>query len=327
MGISLRTHKVLWGRPGGRCAICKRLLVLDAGVGGDDLSIIGDEAHIIGRKETFTRGDYDSLTPEERDEYANLILLCKNDHKLIDDQPAQYTVERLHQIKTEHETEIRTGWTSDDERHQQDDEIYASYIDDWAKRSELDRWVAISSWLDSDDAPMVSKAWYDSARDVGPWVLSRIWPGRYRRLEEALVNYAHVLRDMLEVFNRHIDQEYHATDWLRTRKFYQTDEWDQAKYFALGKKYDDHVTLVCDLFLELTRAANYVCDYVRECLSRRFRLREGALLARCNVGFALKTEFLRPEYRGAERVERPYPGLKGFLEARYTRDVFINPNS
>lgn len=291
------------------------------------MSVIGDEAHIIARKETFTRGDYDSLAPEERDRYGNLILLCKNDHKLIDDQPAQYTVEHLRQIKTEHEEHIRANWGSNEDRHQQDDETYASYIDEWVTRSDLDHWDVISSWLASGDAPMVAKAWYDSARDVGPWLLSRIWPGRYRRLEDALVNYRHVLRDMLGVFNRHVDPDYHAAEWLCTRKFYQIDEWDQARYSALAKKYDDHVTLVCDLFLELTRAANYVCDYVRECLFRGFRLQEGALLVvRDSGGFELKTEYLRPEYRGDERIEKPYPGLKGFLKARYTRDVFINPN-
>jgi hypothetical protein len=36
-------------------------------------SVVGDEAHIIARKESFTRGDYDSMSPEERDQYANLI--------------------------------------------------------------------------------------------------------------------------------------------------------------------------------------------------------------------------------------------------------------
>jgi hypothetical protein len=37
------------------------------------------------------------------DGYENLILLCKVDHKRVDDQPGEYTKERLHEIKAQHE--------------------------------------------------------------------------------------------------------------------------------------------------------------------------------------------------------------------------------
>src|SRR5215475_5633875 len=107
MGISLKTHKILWARSGNMCAICKNELIVDSIDLNDDPSVTGDEAHIIARKETFTRGDYDSLTPEQRDHYSNLILLCKTHHKQIDDQPAHYTVERLREIKSTHEREVK----------------------------------------------------------------------------------------------------------------------------------------------------------------------------------------------------------------------------
>ena len=53
MGISLRTHKILWGRSGGKCAICKNELLIDPTTSKDVESIVGDEAHIIARKESF----------------------------------------------------------------------------------------------------------------------------------------------------------------------------------------------------------------------------------------------------------------------------------
>ena len=37
------------------------------------------------------------------DTYGNLIVLCKNHHKTIDDLPEEYTVDRLKNIKAEHE--------------------------------------------------------------------------------------------------------------------------------------------------------------------------------------------------------------------------------
>src|SRR5436189_35205 len=43
MGISLKTHKLLWAHSGGKCAICKNLLIVDPADLNDDPSIVGDE--------------------------------------------------------------------------------------------------------------------------------------------------------------------------------------------------------------------------------------------------------------------------------------------
>jgi hypothetical protein len=59
-----------------------------------------------------------------------------------------------------------------------------------------------------------------------------------------------------------------------------------------------------DLGLELTRAANYICDKVRQYIDPVFRLHEGvALLGSWN-------DPLRTEYQGDERISYPYTGLK-----------------
>ena len=79
--------------------------------------------------------------------------------------------------------------------------------------------------------------------------------------------------------------------------------------------------------MELTRAINYIFDMVRKYLLHSFRLHEGALMVeRDGVGFDMHTEHLRPEYRGGERTDRPYPGLQDFLKVRYTRDFFLRPD-
>jgi hypothetical protein len=43
------------------------------------------------------------IKPEEVDDYRNLILLCQTHHKEIDDQPQEYTIENLREIKRKHE--------------------------------------------------------------------------------------------------------------------------------------------------------------------------------------------------------------------------------
>ncbi|WP_369391542.1 HNH endonuclease signature motif containing protein [Streptomyces sp. CG1] len=68
---------------------------------GDRESVVGDEAHIVAQS---GKGPRAGLIPDgEVDRYENLILLCKVHHKLIDDQPAAYTVERLREMKRAHE--------------------------------------------------------------------------------------------------------------------------------------------------------------------------------------------------------------------------------
>lgn len=98
MAISDKTRKILWARAGGRCSKCRISLVTE-GTDTDDPSVIGQEAHIISEAPTGPRHadlpDYDI--------YDNLLLLCGNDHKPADEQWRHYTVEKLRQIKGEHE--------------------------------------------------------------------------------------------------------------------------------------------------------------------------------------------------------------------------------
>ncbi len=103
MSILLKTHKLLWGRSGNKCAIpeCRNDLIADE-TETDDESIIGDEAHIVARNSDGPRGISD-MTSDERDKYDNLILLCRKHHKIVDDQPNYYTVEKLKEIKQQHE--------------------------------------------------------------------------------------------------------------------------------------------------------------------------------------------------------------------------------
>lgn len=324
MGISLKTHKILWVRSGGKCAICKNDIVIDPAGFDDDPSIIGDEAHIIAQSKSFTRGDYESLSTEERNHYSNLILLCKNHHKQIDDQPGTYTVDKLREIKAQHEAEVKKHWSDEDQRKQDDELIYASYVDKWASMAGLDNWRETCLCFDT---PTFSKVWYDNQKEFLIWIIARIWPDLHPSIEAALHNYKAVLQDLLNIFDQHIDFDRKDGEFLHTRKFYKIREWDAVRYHRLLKEYTEHTNLVEDLFFELTRAANYICDKVRQTIFKGYRLEEGALLIeRHNVGYEMKTEWVRVEYKGEERTESPYPGLKEFKKIRYsTRDYALDP--
>ncbi len=101
--IPRKEQKILCLKSGNRCALpdCHRVLVID-GTQNDRESIIGVMAHIKGENPTAARYDPD-MADKERNSYPNLLMICANCHKVIDDQPKTYTVERLSQIKAEHE--------------------------------------------------------------------------------------------------------------------------------------------------------------------------------------------------------------------------------
>lgn len=99
MNISDKVRKDLWAKSGNRCAICHKELF--SCIDKDDFNI-GEECHIVSSQPNGPRhidnyGDYDS--------FDNIILLCRNHHKEIDD-PANinlYSVDKLIEIKKQHE--------------------------------------------------------------------------------------------------------------------------------------------------------------------------------------------------------------------------------
>jgi hypothetical protein len=102
--ITDKTRKILWGRSGNRCAICKHELIIGATV-KDSEAIVGDECHIVSHELNGPR--FDPTYPNDKlDSYDNLILLCRVHHKMIDDQSIAYTADILHQMKNDHEVMI-----------------------------------------------------------------------------------------------------------------------------------------------------------------------------------------------------------------------------
>ncbi|MGW5879991.1 HNH endonuclease [Nocardiopsis terrae] len=99
MAISERTRKIIWIEAGGRCSICRRHL-LNHGSSSADPSVFGEEAHIVGRGANGPRAG--GLDAKLIDGHDNLILLCSEHHKQIDDQVADFPVARLRKIKEDH---------------------------------------------------------------------------------------------------------------------------------------------------------------------------------------------------------------------------------
>lgn len=99
MSISSKDRKMLWGRAASKCSICRRDLVIEPKK--DDHVVVGEECHIIASSNNGPRGGED--WPKDLDHYTNLILLCSEHHKIIDDKPDLFSSEKLRSLKSDHE--------------------------------------------------------------------------------------------------------------------------------------------------------------------------------------------------------------------------------
>jgi hypothetical protein len=108
MAFSDKTIKLLWGNAAGRCSFpgCGRRLSLPES-GKTAPHIIGEMAHIRGEEPGAPRHD-PAQSEAQRNDYANLILLCPTDHTIIDktENMATYTVNMLMNIKLQHERDV-----------------------------------------------------------------------------------------------------------------------------------------------------------------------------------------------------------------------------
>lgn len=95
---SEKTVKKLFALSGNICAFpgCPSPIVESAG------TISGQICHIKAKSKGGPRFDAQQ-SENERHDFANLILLCGQHHKVIDDQPDIYTPDVLSEMKTVHE--------------------------------------------------------------------------------------------------------------------------------------------------------------------------------------------------------------------------------
>lgn len=80
------------------------VLVREGEVGGG-LTILGEESHIVSPAPTGPRAG--AAHVDDVDGYDNLILLCPNDHRIVDTLVDDYPPDRLRSVKRAHEEWVR----------------------------------------------------------------------------------------------------------------------------------------------------------------------------------------------------------------------------
>lgn len=282
--------------------------------------MVGEEAHIASKRPNGPRYD-DLLAMDRRDFFENLLLLCNRCHKIVDDQERTYTAAVLRRLKKEHEDEVRGSLSAEDAAKNHHDIVYADYIEHWEQACDLDCWSAWTSYLLCADAPSMRVAHKDQLVELRRYLMNRVWPHRYSDLERGFELFRRILDDLLKEFLSRSTYYGVQNENIVTEKFYKTRGWlEQEEYRKSLDAYVFHTDTLRDLTLELTRAANYISDLIREHLLPEYRVAHGRLTVSVGPFEDMTGKVFVPEYSCLERTRINYEGLKSFLDCRSSRD-------
>lgn len=105
--IPLNTTRQLWAQCGGFCQnpTCNKPLFVQV---TDTLVSIANVAHIIGLGGAGPRSDHELAEHIDRDGSANLLMLCLECHKVVDELEKTFTVEEMQSWKTVHAHRIKS---------------------------------------------------------------------------------------------------------------------------------------------------------------------------------------------------------------------------
>ena len=319
MGITSKTRKMLWGKSGNRCAMpdCKKELVVNISEINNH-SIIGEECHIIAQSPDGPRGN-ENFDINKIDDYDNLILMCGEHHTIIDDKSnlALFTVEKLQNMKKEHENWVFSKFTFEDRKKLDDDLFYSEYIDNWAKFIYLNHWKEWTYYLLNSDRPSLYSKVNDNLEQLIEYDFTRLWPQRYIELENSFFNFHGIVKDFIFLFHSH---SICSGTFYNTEKFHKK-EWheDQRVFYKLYEEYEFHILLVQDLVLELTRSVNQICNLIRHYIDPKFRIKEGKIIVQTgdflDENMEICSQILYPTYS----LNQLYQGLESFKEDRITR--------
>ncbi len=319
MPFSESVKVMLYARSGNRCAFpgCSIALVFTLKESGAVVNF-GKAAHIVAESPKGPRGR-SKMSLAERNSCENGIVFCTPHHTdVVDKFPERFTVQELVKWKRGHEKKYGNISSAIGKRAPLLS-IYAEYTDKWVDLALLDGWLTWTAPMLRAGAHYMSFAVYYNYIELCSWLATRVWPGKLRALEKAFENFRHVASDLIFTFDKHADANGNV---LRTHRFY--DGYRGRHSHQLKKAIDQfeyHTALLEDLTLELTRAANLICDRVRESVDAQFRVEEGRLIVESGIYPDLELHRHVVQYAARELKAHPYPGLEEFMKIREQRDL------
>lgn len=268
---------MLWGRAAGMCSFpgCGTKVTQDKKLATDSFPL-GEQAHIIGLTKASPRGK-SNLTKKERNSYFNLILLCPNHHTLIDKDPDDYTIEKLHYFKDQHEYFVEHKFSeSKDSLKTAQSIIYADLIDATVEACQLDSWTkwasrAVSTNMNWDEDS------HNRLFDFYNKMIGAIWPKTFPELECALKKLTYEIWQAINTFVEHCNSSKTKDGILVEERFYKSRGWieDNNEYQELFKEYEAWQSSCQNHVIEATKAVNWLADVVRRDINPLFFATKG----------------------------------------------------
>lgn len=298
MKIKEKDIKLLWGRSGNRCSICKIELSSDNKTSTKDYPL-GEQAHIVAEEVDGPRG-VSQLTLPERNSYSNLILLCPTHHTVIDKDPEFYPIEKLQLIKTEHELSVKEKLSNTvDLTNEVNNLIYASLVDIIVGCLDIDQWDAWSSQLLSTNHNMeyVRK---QCIVDLQIKVSKVLWPGKYPELEESIKLLSKLFGNVLGKYLEHAEIKSGGDfSGIRFYKFfYDKGEPIVSKKVAEYNDWEEDLSITMH---EATKSLNLFADMVRKYINPFFYITEGKFMLSEGPFEDLEYKFYIPEFIQKEK--------------------------
>lgn len=299
MAIKNKDIKLLWGRSGNRCALCRTELTQDA-LAVSAAFTLGEQAHIVGEKENAARGK-SPLSTEERDSYHNLILLCPNHHTEIDKNEKDWPIERLHQLKSTHELWVTETLSETIDHVKLAHQAATSAIIDAAvERCQLEKWQDWTSFALSPNQRW-QKQMPNALFEFRQQVIAAIWPREFEELQRAATTLSILLHRAAQEFMEHSDDagEYYMVDRFYRRPARNPD------YDSDLEEFEQWQERCYSLIEESTKAANWFADVVRRDINPMFFAVKGKFLIIQGPYGDLSFRTSLPEYTDAEKANLP----------------------
>jgi hypothetical protein len=272
MGLSEKDIKLLWSRSAGRCSFlgCGMKLSQDKALSSASYPV-GEQAHIVGEKEDSPRGR-SNLSPDERNSYYNRILLCPTHHIIVDKDVEYFSIERLHQIKDQHELWVDMNFsTKQDKKEMANYMVYADLIDSAVSNCRFEEWERWASAACSTTMTWDLDA-HEKTMDFYKKVVCTVWPNAIPELECAIRRLASSMMGGVETFYEHCEEK---RGKVREQRFYHIDEWNEKLYNELLEEYNTWKTKCEEYVYDATKAANWIAEIVRREINPAFFVTAG----------------------------------------------------
>jgi hypothetical protein len=242
--------------------------------------VIGENCHIVAKRKKEARA-ISVLTPKERDRYPNLILLCRNHHRIIDADPVSWPVEKLHQIKADHELWVETRFS--DVTESISSGIYSDLVNTATEALLLSSWDGLS---DHAVRFLLSEEFVNGVDFFGEKVLKTIWPNEKPELESVIKNLSerassYVATYMSKAKLRPGKDEDHSGFWVEDKWWKRKWSDDYHEYAEESKKWERKCL---KLLFNVVVALNEYSDKVRKHLKPTYFMYQGKFVINDAMG-------------------------------------------